>query len=243
MTQLSETLAAHERAWNERLLLRRLYRDWFRQIASRMSQVSGLSVELGSGIGRLREVVPDVVLTDVERTPWSSTVVLAEELPYADGELANLVLIDVFHHVAHPARFLDEATRALRSGGRVVILDPYCSLVSAPLYRRFHDERTDLTADPFAEDSLVGTAPFASNQARATLAFFRSVDELEARWPSLEVLERRRLALLAYPLSGGFTRRSLLPESVGLALQRVEPFLAWAAPALAFRCLVVLERS
>ena len=242
-TPLVETLAAHERAWNERPLLRALYLDWFRQVAGVMSSVPGISVELGSGIGTLRDVVPSIVLTDVEPTPWSSEVVRAERLPYGDGEVANLVLIDVFHHVADPARFLDEAARALRIGGRVVILDPYCSPVSTPLYRRFHDERTDLSADAFAVDAQVDTAPFESNQARATLAFFRSLDELEARWPTLRVVERRRLAFLAYPLSGGFTRRPLLPLRIGIALQRAEQMLTWAAPALAFRCLVVLERA
>ncbi len=242
-TPLVETLAAHERAWNTRPLIRRLYLDWFRQIAGSTSSVSGLSVELGSGIGRLREAMPDVVLTDVEPTPWSSLVVRAEELPFADGELANLVLIDVFHHIGHPARFLDEAVRVLRTGGRIVILDPYCSPVSGALYRRFHDERTDLAADPFDVDARVDAAPFESNQARATLAFFRALPELEARWPSLAVVERRRLALLAYPLSGGFTRHPLIPPWLGAALQRVEPMLTWAAPALAFRCLVVLERA
>ena len=240
---LVETLADHERAWNERPLLRALYRDWFTQVAGLMSSVPGVSVELGSGIGKLREVVPDIVLTDVEATPWSSAVVRAERLPYGDGAVANLVLIDVFHHIAHPAGFLDEAARALGPGGRVVILDPYCSPVSTPLYRRFHDERTDLSADAFDVDAQVDIAPFESNQARATLAFFRSLDELEARWPSLTVVERRRLALLAYPLSGGFTRRPLLPARLGVALQRAEQMLTWAAPALAFRCLVVLERA
>jgi SAM-dependent methyltransferase len=168
-------------------------------------------------------------------------VARAEELPYGDGEVANLVLIDVFHHVASPARFLDEAVRVLRPGGRIVILDPYCSPFSTPLYRAFHPERTDLDAAPFEDDARVDQAPFDSNQARATLVFFRAAGELAARWPELRLVERRRLAFLAYPLSGGFTRRPLVPDRLGRALGRLERGLSWAAPALAFRCLVVLE--
>jgi SAM-dependent methyltransferase len=152
------------------------------------------------------------------------------------------VLIDVFHHIANPGRFLDEAVRVLRPGGRVTILDPYCSPVSTPLYRAFHPERTDLSASAFDEDPRVDEAPFDSNQARATLAFFRAAHELEARWPELRLVERRRLAFLAYPLSGGFLGRRLVPDRVGRALIRVERGLTWAAPVLAFRCLVVLER-
>ena len=164
-------------------LLRSLYREWFGELAARMSRVPGVSAELGSGIGRFQEVVPSIVTTDVEPTPWTSRVADAAELPFADGEVANLVLMDVFHHLARPSRFLDEATRVLAPGGRVLVLDPYCSPLSTRLYRRFHHERTDLDAAPFADDERIGSAPLASNQGRATLAFFRASDELAARWP------------------------------------------------------------
>jgi len=239
---LVDALRAQERAWQERPLVRALYDEWFDAVAARLAPVPGVSVELGSGIGRFRKKAPSVVATDVEPTPWADGVVNAERLPYADGSVANLVLIDVFHHLARPAAFLDEAVRVLRPGGRVIVLDPYCSPVSTPLYRRFHHERTDLGVDPFGDDPQVGTSSLASNQARATLAFFRARSHLTTRWPALVVVERSRLALLAYPLSGGFTGRRLVPVRLGRALQRLEPALAWAAPALAFRCLVVLER-
>jgi SAM-dependent methyltransferase len=182
------------------------------------------------------------VTTDVEATPWTGRVADAANLPFEDGEVANLVLIDVFHHLARPSRFFDEAVRVLAPGGRVVVLDPYCSAVSTRLYRRYHHERTDLGAEPFADDAGIEGAPLASNQARATLAFFHGSAELAARWPLLTLIERRRLALLAYPLSGGFSRRPLVPDGVGRALSRAEGALGWAAPLLAFRCLVVLER-
>jgi SAM-dependent methyltransferase len=239
---LVDALRAQERAWEERPLLRALYDEWFDAVAARLSSVPGISVELGSGIGRFRATAPSVIVTDVELTPWADQVVNAERMPYADGSVANLVLIDVFHHLARPVAFLDEAVRVLRPGGRVIVLDPFCSAVSTPLYRRFHHERTDLRVDPFVDEPEAGAPSLEPNQARATLAFFRGRCELEARWPELPVVERRRLALLAYPLSGGFTGRRLVPLRIGRALQRLEPALAWAGPALAFRCLVVLER-
>jgi SAM-dependent methyltransferase len=240
---LDEILSEQERAWEERPLLRHLYRDWYRLIASRLAPVEGPTVELGSGIGKFKEIVSDVVLTDVEPTRWAEAVIDAEAMPYENGSVANLVLFDVFHHLPSPHRFFDEAQRAVAPGGRIVIFDPYCSPVSAPAYRLFHHERTDLSGDAFEDDADVAIAPFASNVARATLAFFRELPEFQRRWPMLNVVERRRMGVLLYPLSGGFSGRQLVPAKPVRPLELVETATArFAARLLAFRCLVVLER-
>lgn len=239
---LRAALAAQERAWNERPFVRRQYGEWYRLIVDSLSDVAGPTIELGSGIGKLKEHVPDAVTTDIEPTPWADAVVDAEALPYSDGEISNLVLLDVFHHLADPARFLDEARRALAPRGRVVIVDPYCSPVSAPIYKRFHHERTDLGVAAFERDERTGSAPLESNQARATLAFYRDRTEYSERWPDLPIASERRFAFVLYPLSGGFTRPPLLPKQLYGPLQVLERALQPLAPLLAFRCLVVLER-
>jgi SAM-dependent methyltransferase len=239
---LQRVLEAQEAAWESRPLLRSLYLEWYGLIRDRLAGVSGPTIELGAGIGRFREVVPDARLTDVEPTRWADETVDAESLPWEARSVANLVLVDVFHHLARPAAFLDEALRVLEPRGRVLILDPFCSPVSTLAYRRLHHERTDLDADPFADDAAVAAAPLESNQARATLVFFRLLPEYERRWPELPVVERRRLAVLAYPLSGGFSRRPLVPAGASRPVRALERALAPAARLAAFRCLVVLER-
>ncbi len=242
-TETNALLESQERAWNARPLLRRLYGDWFRLVASRLAGIDGDTVELGAGIGRFKETVPAAIATDVEQTAWADDVVDAEAMPYDEGSLANLVLIDVFHHLARPARFFDEAARTLSDGGRVVILDPYCSPLSTPAYRFFHHERTDLGADPLADDTELSDSPLASNQARATLVFFRALERFRTRWPMLAPIERKRLELLLYPLSGGFSRPQVLPASLYRPLRAVEGLLRPLTPLCAFRCLVVLERT
>jgi SAM-dependent methyltransferase len=244
LNDLVATLREQEQAWEERPLVRRLYREWYRALVERLSDVDGVSVELGSGIGRLREVAGTrVVLTDVEQTPWSDEAVDALHLPYADGSLANIVMLDVFHHLADPARFLDEVERTLASGGRLVMIEPYCSPISTPLYRGFHPERTDTSADPFAPDPEIAHAAFDSNQALPTLVFYRRLAELQRRWPAIRLVEQKRFAFLLYPLSGGFTRRPLLPRPLYPVVRLIERALRPLAPVLAFRCLVVLEKS
>ena len=239
--ELAETLRDHERAWNERPLLRRIYRDWFALLASHLARVPGATLELGSGIGQLREFVPGLVTSDVEPTPWADLVVDAAQLPYRDGELANIVMLDVYHHLPQPAAFLDEASRTLGPGGRVVMLEPHVSPLSGLAYR-FHHERLELDGDGFAGSD--SPDPMDANLAQTTLAFFKQRKEYGRRWPELPVVEEELLSFLVYPLSGGFTRRPLLPAALYRPLNAVERALM---PALgrvaAFRSLVVLERT
>jgi SAM-dependent methyltransferase len=238
---LARALREHERAWNARPLLRRIYGEWFELIASRLSSVPGDTIELGSGISRLKEHVPEIVSTDIEETPWVDRVVDAAAIPYDDGELANIVMLDVFHHLPRPAVFLDEATRTLATGGRVVMLEPHVSPLSGIAYR-LHHERLELDADGFAGSD--STDPLDANLAQTTLAFIRQQDEYRMQWPDLPVVEARFLSLLAYPLSGGFTRRQLLPDRLYGAVSAAERALTPALGRLAaFRSLIVLQRA
>jgi len=240
---LVETLSQLQEAWQSRPLLRRLYNDWFDQIASRLSPVEGPTIELGSGFGPLRQRIPDLVTTDVEPTPWADVVVDAQSIPYPDASLANIVAVDVLHHLADPTRFLDEARRTLRPSGRVVAIEPYTSALWTIVYRSFHHELTQPEVDPFKLDPRLSARAMEGNQALPTALFFRHADEFRERWPELRIVERRRFAFLLYPLSGGFTRRQILPNALYRPLRALEAVLAPAAPLIASRCLIVLERA
>ena len=207
-------LAEQEAVWRRRPLLRRLYNDWFDLIVERLSQVEGPTIELGSGFAPLKERLPILVATDVEPTPWADVVVDAHALPYPDGSLANIVAVDVLHHLADQQRFLDEVRRTLRPGGRLVAVEPYAGPLSTLAYRLFHHEQTDPQVDPFYPDSRLAAASMEGNQALPTIVFFRRVEEFRTRWPELRIVERQRFAPLLYPLSGGFSRRPLVPGAL-----------------------------
>jgi len=49
--------------------------------------------------------------------------------------------------------------------------------------------------------------------------------------------------MLVYPLSGGFSGPQLLPTALAPATFKVEKLLQPLAPLLAFRLLVVLEKT
>jgi SAM-dependent methyltransferase len=237
-----QTLTAQRDAWQKRPLLRALYTEWYNRVASELSEAEGPTVELGCGIGTFKEFWPQAVTTDVVATPWTDAVVDAQQLPYADSSVANLVLIDVLHHLPKPGRFLAEAERTLRPGGRVVLVEPYCSPISTQLYKIFHFESTDFAVDPLGDAAQSASDPFDSNQAVPTLIFWRHLDQFRARHPRLEVVRRERFALIGYPLSGGFSGRQIVPYRLLPMLRLAERLLAPLAPLAAFRCLVSLEK-
>src|SRR5438552_1449598 len=145
--------AAHREAWARSPALRLLYGDWYARVRRHLpAGARGPFVEIGSGPGFARELVPELRLSDLVQAPWHDYQIDAgARLPFADGELGALVLFDVLHHLAAPARFFDEATRVLGSGGRVVLCEPYVSPVSYPVYRWLHEESLAMRVDPFGE--------------------------------------------------------------------------------------------
>jgi SAM-dependent methyltransferase len=237
---------AHQRAWDANAPLRALYAGWYGRVAAALPPASfGPRVELGSGPGFARAFIPDLELTDVVKAPWHDREVGAEALPYADGSLGAIVLFDVLHHLPGPRAFFGEAIRALRSGGRLIMCEPYVGPLSYPVYKLLHEEPVDLTADPLAPATGDARDPFDSNQAIPTTLFARARGRaaFARAFPALEVRGVERLAGPSYPASGGFSRGPLLPGALWRALHALEARLPEPAYAvLGFRLLVTLEK-
>ena len=233
-------LHRHREIWQRKPSLRQLYRDWYRDIAAWM--VPGRTVEVGGGTGNLKEYASGVCCTDVVSLPWLDAVADAQRLPFQTGSLANLVLFDALHHIENVSLFFDEALRTLRGGGRIIIMDPYISWASWPVYRYLHPEPVDLAQDPLLLTApQAHRQPFDSNQAIATILFEKELARFQARYPGLAVRHVKRLAFFAYPLSGGFEHPSMIPTCFVASTLKLEKKLGWLAPLIAFRLFVVLE--
>ncbi len=202
-------------------------------------------VEIGSGAGWIKSYLPGIITTDIQQAPWLDLVADARQLPFDRASLANLVLVDALHHLAQPRRLFAEACRVLRSGGRIILLEPGISPVSGLLYRLFHHEPVDMSADPLDGAWPVDRGdPYDANQAVASLLIGRCRRRFLAAFPELRFLCARWISLFAYPLSGGLRPGSLLPE---IAVDPLIVLEQWLEPALGrffgFRVLVVLERA
>lgn len=237
-----DVLRRHHLVWSEKPVLRRLYSSWYREI-SRWLQ-PGLTVEVGGGTGNLKQFSPHVLCTDIVRMPWLDALLDAQHLPFRSRSVSNLVLFDVLHHLENVRYFFDEALRVLVPHGRIVIMDPYVSALSWPIYRFLHPEPMDFRRDPFAIVApLAERRPFDANQAIGRLVFERSYERFRQLYPQFAKIAHERLAFFAYPLSGGFDHPSLIPVWFIDPLLRFEAWCRRLGRLFAFRLLVVLEKT
>ena len=127
--------------WNKKPILAKIYRAFHESISYYLvKNLTGLTLELGSGIGNIKEVIPDCIRSDLFPNPWLDSVQNAYELSFENNSIANLILFDVFHHLRYPGVALDEFKRVLVPNGRVIIFEPCVSLLGLLVYGLLHHE-------------------------------------------------------------------------------------------------------
>lgn len=191
--------------------LRRLYAEIYARYAAclRECPATGLAVELGSGGGFVKQVLPEVVTTDVIAYAGVDRVVDATAMPFEAGSVRALFLLNVLHHVPDAGAFLHEAERVLAVGGRVLIVDQYPGWIGGFVYRHLHHEPFDAAAQDWRFPS---SGPLSdANGAMAWIVFERDRRRFEAEHARLELAAFERHTPLRYWLAGGLKRWSLLP--------------------------------
>jgi SAM-dependent methyltransferase len=241
---LNERQVLHRGVWEKKPAIRLIYRDFHRRLLEGCGE--GRVLDIGSGTAHIKDFRPEIVSVDILSFPGIDVVADAHRLPFSDGSFVGMVMLDVLHHLERPIEFLKEASRVLKVGGRLAMIEPAMTPIARRFYDRFHEEPVDMSADPFAMiSSDPDRDPFDANQAVPSLLFSTSEarKRVEQAVPSLVVTSLDWLSLIAYPMSGGLQPWSLIPAAlVGptLALERSIPIAI--RKALAFRMMVVVER-
>ena len=222
--------------------LREVYKDHYQEILK--LSVEGKTLEVGSASGNLGDLFDDIIFTDMVPSPWANVVADAQQLPFPDSSFANVIAVDVLHHIEWPIYFLEEASRLLKPGGRLTLLEPAITLGSWLLCKYFHTEEMDMNADPLRK-GIIDPLPDIklANLAIPTLLQGKYNSKLKAALPEFEQFDFRHLTLLAFPLSGGFRPWSLIPHWAVqpiLSLERL--LLPFVGRFLSFRLMLTFTR-
>ena len=242
ISSAAERQLSHREIWAAKPVLREVYGHLYRRIAAACRP--GLTIEVGGGSGNFKQFAPDVLSFDIVHEPWLDFVADAQALPLQTSSADNIVMLDVLHHIEYPVRFLREAARVLRPSGRVIFVEPGITPFSNVVFRTLHEEPVDTSVDPLSEGSPdPDKDPYVGNQAIPTLLTGRYAGRLKQLVPSLELTTAQWLSLLAYPLSGGFKRWSLITAGAARQLLRLEDRVeALLGPICGFRLMAVFEK-
>jgi SAM-dependent methyltransferase len=214
-----EILTERRGIWESKAVIRKLYSRWCDAIGKALGP--GRTLELGGGSGNLKEFLPEAMTSDVVFAPWLDAVMDAHALPFKEESLDNVVVFDVLHHLAAPMSFFQELQRVLKPEGRAVMMEPYVSWLSFPVYRFLHAEGLTWGIDPFQGAATERKEPFEGNQAIPTLIFSKHRERFIRSFPYLKIAHEAKMDILIYPLSGGFHNPSFCPKFCG-------EFLSWA---------------
>lgn len=227
--------------WAASPALRAYYGEVWRDIRGQLKQ--GRTLELGSGIGNAKEFLPDLTTSDIVKTRFVDIAASAYEIERAGCAWDNVVAFDMLHHLRRPLDFFSSAARGLAEGGRVVLAEPAATWGGRRFYRWFHHEPCvpEQILPPFA---WPGDGEFA-NMGMA-VALFRdhaTAFSSELERCGLRLVSLRYRDLLSYPVTGGFSHRSLLPTIGVRGLLACERSLPQALlRRFALRMVITLEK-
>lgn len=232
-------------SWKRKPVLRRAYREFHERIAAHIDpSVPGRIVELGSGIGNIRDVIPGCIRTDLFANPWIDQVENAYALSFSEGECSHVILFDVFHHLRYPRTALQECRRVLTSRGRVILFEPYISFAGRFVYGPLHHEPIGF-GDPITPNAPASFTPdrdpYYAAQGNATRVFWQGEHaQILDGW---QVVARERIGAWPYALSGGYSKPQLYPGSMYGVMSALDWVVTLVPGLAALRTLIVLRKS
>jgi SAM-dependent methyltransferase len=204
------TTLLHGRIVRQKPFLRKTYLDFYREFQNAFgSQKDKVLIELGSGGGFLKEIMPEVVTSDILQLPNVDKVFSALAMPFGDSSVDAFFMVDVLHHIPDAELFFREAERCLKGGGRIIMVEPANTPFGRFIWKHFHHEHFD----PTASWHLEKTGPLSvANGAIPWIVFSRDRDIFESKFPALRIIRIRLHTPFRYLLSGGLSFRQLLPS-------------------------------
>lgn len=224
----------------QKKFLHKLYEDWYSLIEKYLGKRKSRVIELGSGSGFLETQIPQTIKTDVIHQPYIKLVMDGLEIPFQSDSLDAIVLLDVFHHLPDVEKFLVEAVRTLKTGGRVIMIEPWITAWSRIAYSWFHHEPVDMDMKKWQFDSF---GPLSgSNQALPWIVFCRDKEKFQLNFQQISIIKIEPMMPFRYILGGGLSTWINPPDFCYTLIKRFESLFESQMDKWGMFALIVLEK-
>lgn len=206
-----QVLLQHRGIIRKKTFLNNIYVDSYRTFL-KTNFPKGPIVEIGSGGGFIKELIPGVVTSDVINGPGIDRVFSATKMPFEDNSVSAFLMIDVLHHIKDSEGAFKEMLRCLKRGGKVIMIEPYNSLWGGLIYKYIHPEKKGFNSK--AGWKIKGRGRMSdSNPALPWIIFVRDKKVFQKKFPNLKVVRVLPHTPFRYLISGGLTRWQFLPTA------------------------------
>ncbi len=245
MSYSNDWMARYRRVWNAKTGLSGYYRqEIFARLRGNLRP--GRTLEIGAGPGFFAADTPalsGLVASDLAAGPDTAVVCDAHALPFADGSMANIVAVDTLHHLARPGVVLAEASRVLRPGGRLALVEPWTGPLGRFVYRYLHHENCADVRDPWNWAAPAGKDPMTGNATIPKAVLVDRPEPMAKFATDLSVATVEPFGALSFIMTGGFRSWGFPWPAVrvGIALERHLPkTLMWH---LALRVHLLIDKA
>lgn len=207
-------------------------------------------IEIGAGMGVAKRFIKNqnIILTDVLDNPWIDRYLDAMNMDLDDNSVDVFICNAVLHHFASPYQFIQEASKKLKRGGRILFLEPYTSFGMRLGQRIFELEGWDEHTDVFDARTVCNhpLEPWSANLSVPKL-LFKDKSKFEKTFRDLRLDYFYLTECLVFSLSGGVNWRVWsvgLNEKTCRRLFLADRFLVRMWPSMfAMSCRVVVEKK
>jgi len=237
-----ETTVLRSRIIQEKPFLKQFYHECCLSIAESLpAKIDGPVLELGSGAGFLKQYIPNLLTSEILKMPEMDIILDGTCLPFSTNCLKGIVMINVFHHIANIANFLSDATKCIKPGGVIIMIEPWSTPWSRFVYCHLHHEPFEPEVEGWKFPA--GGPLSQANSALPWIVFERDQMKFEKKFFDLQVKEIMLNYPFCYFLSGGVSLRSLIPGCMYKVIRKIEKLAQPWMNSLAMFAKIVIERK
>ncbi len=202
------------------VFLKNLYTDFYTTFKNADDlPKSAKLVELGSGGGFIKKIIPDVITSDVIKLPEVDLEFSATNMPFKNKSIDRFFMLNVIHHIHDPQSFFEEIDRCLKKNGKLIAIEPANTLWGRFIYQHFHHEEFN----PQGDWILKSQKPLSdANGALPWIIFIRDRKKFEKLFPRLKIRKIIPHTPIRYLVSGGVSYRQLLPSWMYPVVKSIE---------------------